>query len=72
MCKVTVTDEDGMSKSILVSKETPNQILKHFNINPETKIVYLNGKILSREKMANPIPETGKVFLAIKNKTVMR
>lgn len=72
MCKVIMTDEDGFHKTCIISKETPNELLKHFNFNPDTKIVYLNGKILSREKMAQPIPETGTVHLAIKNKTIMR
>ena len=72
MCKVVVTDEDGFFKTCIISKETPNKLLEHFKFNPDTKIVYLNGKILSREKMAQPIPEKGTVHLAIKNKTVMR
>ena len=72
MCKVTLTDEDGVFRTCLVSNETTNQILQHFNINPDTKIVYLNGKILSREKMNKPIPSSGIVHLAVKNKSVIR
>lgn len=72
MCKVTLSDEEGLFKTCLVSNETPNQILEHYKINPDTKIVYLNGQILSREKMGKPIPDTGLVHLAIKNKTATR
>ena len=72
MCKVTLTDEEGLYKTFLASKETPNQILEHFKINPDTKIVYLNGRILSREKMNKQFPDVGNVHLANKNKTVMR
>ena len=73
MCKITLSDEDGTYKTCLASEtETPIGILQHFHVNPDTKIVYLNGKILSREKMAKPIPNTGLVHLAIRNKTVMR
>lgn len=70
MCKAILSDEEGMYKTILVSKETPSQILAHYKINPDTKIVYLNGKILSREKMNKPIPEIGTVHIAIKNRTI--
>lgn len=72
MCKVVITDEDGFFKTCIISKETPNELLEHFKFNPDTKIVYLNGKILSRGKMAQPITEKGTVHLVIKNKTVMR
>jgi len=72
MCKVTLTNEDGVFKSCFVSNETTNQILEHFNINPDTKIVYMNGRIMSKEKMNKPIPELGIVHFAIKNKTIMR
>ena len=72
MCKVTLTDEDGIFKTCLVSNETVNQVLEHFRINPDTKIVYMDGKILSKEKMKKPFPKTGVVHLAVKNKTVIR
>lgn len=72
MCKVIVMDEDGLSSAYIATKETPNQILEHCKINPKTKIVYMNGKILSNEKMKAPLPETGVVHLAIRNKTVTR
>ena len=72
MCKVVITDDDGFFKSCVISKETPNELLKHFKFNPDTKIVYMDGKILSKEKMAQPIPETKTVHLVIKNKTIMR
>lgn len=72
MCKLVLTEEDSDVRTCLVSSETPLEILKHFKINPQTKIVYLNGKILSEEKMNNPINCTGTVYLAVKNKTYMR
>ena len=72
MCKITMKDDRGVFRTFFAVKETPNQILEHYNINPETKIVYMNGKILSREKMNTLIPETGTVHLAIRNKTVIR
>lgn len=72
MCKVTLTDDEGVFRTFLATKETPNQILEHYNINPNTKIVYMNGKILSRDKMNSSIPESGTIHLAVKNKTVMR
>lgn len=70
MCKVTVSDDDGLYQTCLVSDESPSQILMHFRIDPEKKIVYLNGKILSKEKMEQPIPEIGFVHLAVKDKVI--
>ncbi len=72
MCKVTLSDEDGLFKICLVSNETPYQILKYYNINPDTKIVYLNGEILSKERMRKVILENNSVHLTVRNKTVMR
>ena len=72
MCKVILTEEDGEVRTCLASKETPLEILKHFRINPQTKIIYLNGKALSEEKMKKPIDSNGTVYLAVKNKTYMR
>jgi len=72
MCKITLTEEDGEYRTCLVSSETPTEILRHFRINPQTKIVYMNGKILSEEKMNKPINCTGTVHLAVKDKTFMR
>jgi sulfur carrier protein ThiS len=72
MCKVTLSCEDGDYNTCLVSKETPEKILRHFHINPNTKIVYMNGKILSKDEISNTILETGTVHLSVKNKTVTR
>ena len=72
MCKVTLSYEDGSYKTCLVSNETPDKILRHFCINPATKIVYMNGKILSKDDMAKTIPETGSVHFSIQNRTVLR
>ena len=73
MQKVTVAEEGQMPKSCMVTAtETPNRILKYYAINPETKIVYMNGKILSKEDMKKPIKAIGNIFLSVKNKTVIR
>ena len=72
MCKVTLFFEDGEYNTCYVSKETPEKILRHFGVNLNTKIIYMNGKMLSKEEMNKMIPETGIVHFSIKNKTVMR
>lgn len=72
MCRVTVTDEDGLYQTCLVENETPRGILRHFRINPETKIVYMNGKILTKDQMIERVPEYGMVHIAIENRTTLR
>ncbi len=71
MRKVNLIDEDGCKTCMIEGIETPNKILKHFFVDTKTKIIYLNGSILSKEKMDSPIPGTGTVFLAVRDKTVM-
>lgn len=70
MCKVTMTDENNNFKICYVSHESAKQILRHFKINPETKDVYMNGKILSMETMDNLFPETGSVHLVVRAKEI--
>jgi len=72
MQRVTLVDE-GESRTFLISgTETPCQILSHYHMNPDLKIVYLNGQILSRAKMNTPINITGNVYISVHNKTVIR
>jgi len=74
MRKVVLTDEnEDESKTCYISEtETPRKILEHFNISPDTKIVYVNGVIISNEKMKEPIRARAPIFMSIHNKTVMR
>ena len=72
MCKVTITDENGFYKSCVASNETPKQILEHYTIDVDKKIVYLNGKILSRGDLMVPVPNSGAINLAVRNKLVIR
>lgn len=72
MCKVTLTFEDGTFKSCFVAKETPDTIFKHFRVDTSTKIVYMNGKALSKDNMCKMMPDSGLVHFAVRNKTVMR
>lgn len=74
MQKISVMYEDDTCKQVIVSEtETPNQILVHFNMNPDTKIVYINGAILSREKMGMPVGGYSRpTFMVVKNKAVIR
>ncbi len=71
MCNVSVTDEYGEHKNVIASEQdTVNDVLKFLGLNPETKIVYKNGKILSRENMNVHLPHTGIVHLAIRTRTI--
>ena len=74
MQKVVLTgEEDEETRIMYISpNETVNDILIHCSYNPDRKIVYLNGEILSREKMTQPIRRTGCIFMSVQNKTVMR
>ena len=66
-------DDESESVSIVVSaNETPVNILKHYGYDPDVKIVYVNGEILSREKMKMPFGGSRVVFMAIRNKLYMR
>lgn len=71
MCNVSITDEYGKHKNVIASQEdTVNDILRFLGLNPDTKIVYKNGKILSREKMETHLPQTGIVHLVIRTRTI--
>lgn len=73
MCKITLIGDDHISRTCIITEsETPVQILRYFNINPLTKIVYMNGTILSETQMCSPIRKTGSVYLSVRNKTVIR
>ena len=73
MCKVMLVDEESGMKNFVISEmETINQILLHYNMDPDKKIVYLNGSILSRTRMEQPLNMTGTAFLAVKNKRYIR
>jgi hypothetical protein len=72
MCRVTVTDEEGMYKTCLIEKETPRGLLNHFRINPDTKNVYMNGKMLTKEELSVFIPENRPVHIAIESKATLR
>lgn len=71
MCNVSIMDDDGNHKNVVATNnETINDILRHLHINPDTKIVYKNGKILSREKMEKCLPDSGTVHLVIKRRSI--
>lgn len=73
MCNVSLMIEPGKFRNIAITgEETVNDILEFFHINPQTKIVYKNGKILSRDMMNEPLPKNGTVHLTVKNKTIYR
>lgn len=72
MKRVIVT-EDGESETLMIGEsETPYQVLKHCHIKPENKIVYVNGKIISNQKMNAPLAIQGTIFISVQNKTYMR
>jgi len=74
MQKVVLKGEDDEETKILYISpgETVIDILKHCSYNPDRKIVYVNGEILSREKMYLPVKQANCVFMSVQNKTVMR
>jgi len=72
MCKVTVSDEEGMYKTCYIFRESPYSIMKYYKINPNTKIVYMNGEALSGKDLMKQIPEGNPVHLVIKNRTATR
>lgn len=72
MCNVSVTYGAKHKNIIVTSNETINDILVYLHLNPETKIVYRNGKILSREKMNSHLPDSGTVYLVIRSKAITR
>ena len=72
MCKVVLTDEGGMYRTCFVSDETPRRILSHFQIEPKTKEVYINGTLLTDETMYETLPNNGVVHMMIKSKTIRR
>ena len=72
MRKVFLAVEGEDLKTFVINFETPNQILEHYHINPETKNVYINGVLLSKQKMNKPIGLSGNIFMAVKNKTITR
>ena len=74
MCKVILIseDEEESRTCMVTSDETPIHILKHYGIDTRTKIVYIDGQIISNEKMHLPLNREGRVFLAIKPKTYVR
>lgn len=73
MQRVTLVDEDHTSKTFLISgTETPYQILSYYHMNPDLKIVYLNGQIISNERMKIPIGTMGNIYISVRNKAITR
>lgn len=68
--KVTVFGGRKSGTTYAVSHgETVNQFLKNIGEIPEMRIVYINGKILSRTKMDEPFTQE-RVFLTVKHRVV--
>ena len=67
------TDSQSEFKSVLAGdSDTPYQLLSHYNIDPKTKHVYMNGRLLSNQAMEKPFSEITKskmLFIAVRYKT---
>lgn len=75
MIRIALTLEtDGASnfKSVLAEdSDTPYQLLSHYKIDPKTKHIYLNGRLLSNqalEKPFNNLTNNNKIFIAVRYK----
>jgi hypothetical protein len=67
MCKVTVINEDNITRTCaVIGQETPQQIIRYFGWFSETKAIYMNGSLLSKEQLTIPIPKLDKIFLSIR------
>ena len=73
MTKVTLVEEEEDYETCMISgQETPIEILRHFGIHPEYNIVYINGRLVTSQKMTEPIKATGNIFLSVQRKTLKR
>lgn len=71
MPKITLIEEGKERRTVVITEqETPVQILQFFHINPDTKVVALNGTILSRVQMNLPIRTKTNAYLAVWSRSV--
>lgn len=70
MPQITIIEEGKERRKVKITEqESPIEILKFFHINPDTKIVALNGTVLSRTQMQMPICTRTNSYLAVWSKS---
>ena len=71
MVKIALIDDEGGYNALVASgSDTPYQILTHHHINPQTRKVFINGKLIAGEKFNSPLSgfqsQGSTIFIRIK------
>lgn len=72
MCKVMLRQDEKQPKQFVAKDENLSQILEFFHIDIDKNNIYINGKLITKERMHIQMPQNGLVYLVVRRKSISR